>query len=84
MQQQTEYLQLEIRKFRRRGLIAYYSKEQELLMEELNKREHQLQSAHQMLLRHHQQTQDLEYQQQKAIHALKEDQVSILYINSGW
>ena len=75
LQQQDEYLQLEMRKFRRRGLLAYYLKEKSLLMEELTKREQQLEAAHSMLLRHHQQTQDLEYRQQRAIHALKEEQV---------
>ncbi|XP_045597311.1 serine/threonine-protein kinase Tao isoform X3 [Procambarus clarkii] len=76
MQQQGEYLQLETRKFRRRGLLAYYVKEQSLLKEELIKREQQLETAHSMLLRHHQLTQDLEYRQQRAIHALKEEQMN--------
>ncbi|XP_045137514.1 serine/threonine-protein kinase Tao-like isoform X7 [Portunus trituberculatus] len=75
-QQQDEYLQLEMRKFRRRGLLAYYLKEQSLLKEELTKREQQLEAAHSMLLRHHQQTQDLEYRQQRTIHALKEEQMN--------
>lgn len=78
VQQQGEYLQLETRKFRRRGLLTYYFKEQTLLKEELIKREQQLEAAHSMLLRHHQLTQDLEYRQQRAIHALKEEQVSSL------
>ncbi|XP_050738502.1 serine/threonine-protein kinase Tao-like isoform X4 [Eriocheir sinensis] len=76
LQQQEEYLQLEIRKFRRRGLLLYYLKEKSLLNEELTKREQQLEAAHSMLLRHHQQTQDLEYRQQRAIHALKEEQMN--------
>ncbi|XP_047492945.1 serine/threonine-protein kinase TAO3-like [Penaeus chinensis] len=76
VQQQGEYLQLETRKFRRRGLLAYYAKEQTLLKEELTKREQQLEAAHSMLLRHHQLTQDLEYRQQRAIHALKEEQMN--------
>ncbi|KAK7073372.1 Serine/threonine-protein kinase TAO1 [Halocaridina rubra] len=76
VQQQGEYLQLETRKFRRRGLLAYYVKEQSLLKEELTKREQQLEAAHSMLLRHHQATQDLEYRQQRNIHALKEEQMN--------
>ncbi|XP_042891697.1 serine/threonine-protein kinase Tao-like isoform X3 [Penaeus japonicus] len=76
VQQQDEYLQLETRKFRRRVLLAYYAKEQTLLKEELLKREQQLEAAHSMLLRHHQLTQDLEYRQQRAIHALKEEQMN--------
>lgn len=32
-----------------------------------------------MLLRHHEKTQDLEYRQQKSVHALREDQVCLLF-----
>lgn len=45
-------------------------------MQELNKRQQQLEQAHGMLLRHHEKTQELEYRQQRAVHALREDQVS--------
>ncbi|KAL6428258.1 hypothetical protein ACFW04_008521 [Cataglyphis niger] len=72
---QREYLDLEIRKFRRKKLLIFHSLEQELLREELNKRQQQLEQAHNMLLRHHEKTQELEYRQQRAVHALREDQV---------
>lgn len=72
---QKEYLELELRKFRRKKLMSYHQLEQELLRQELNKRQHQLEQAHSMLLRHHEQTQELEYRQQKAVHALREEQV---------
>lgn len=72
---QKEYLDLEIRKFRRKRLMALYNLQQELLREELNKRQAQLEQAHWMLLRHHEKTQELEYRQQRSVHALKEDQV---------
>lgn len=72
---QKEYLELEIRKFRRKRLLAFHALEQELLREELNKRQQQLENAHTMLLRHHEKTQELEYRQQKAVHALREEQV---------
>ncbi|TGZ54126.1 Serine/threonine-protein kinase TAO1 [Temnothorax longispinosus] len=72
---QREYLDLEIRKFRRKKLLIFHSLEQELLREELNKRQQQLEQAHAMLLRHHEKTQELEYRQQRAVHALREDQV---------
>jgi hypothetical protein len=42
----------------------------------LSKKQQQLEQAHAMLLRHHEKTQDLEYYQQKSVHALREDQVS--------
>lgn len=44
-------------------------------IQELNKRQQQLEQAHNMLLRHHEKTQELEYRQQRAVHALREDQV---------
>lgn len=72
---QKEYLELEIRKFHRKKLLAFHSLEQELLRDELNKRQQQLEQAHSMLLRHHEKTQELEYRQQKAVHQLREEQV---------
>lgn len=44
-------------------------------MQELNKRQQKLEQAHNMLLRHHEKTQELEYRQQKAVHQLREEQV---------
>lgn len=72
---QREYLDVEIRKFKRKKLLNLHNLEQELLREELNKRQQQLEQAHWMLLRHHEKTQELEYKQQKAVHALREEQV---------
>lgn len=73
---QREYLELELRRFRRRRMLALHHKEQEQLREEFNKRQQQLEQAHAMLLRHHEKTQDLEYRQQKGVHALREEQLS--------
>ncbi|RWS31878.1 serine/threonine protein kinase TAO1-like protein [Leptotrombidium deliense] len=72
---QSGYLRLEIRKFRRRKLVQYHGLERDLLREELNKRQAQLEQAHSMLLRHHEITQELEYRQQRAVHQLREDQI---------
>lgn len=72
---QKEYLDLEVRKFLRKKLLCYHQMEQDLLRQELNKRQQQLEQAHSMLLRHHEKTQELEYRQQKAVHALREEQV---------
>lgn len=72
---QKEYLEIEIRKFRRSKMLQYQRLEQELLLEELNKRQTQLEQAHMMLLRHHEKTKELEYRQQKAVHQLREEQV---------
>ena len=54
---QKDRLDYEVRKFRRRRLVKYHDLEQDLLREELNKRQNQLESAHSMLLRHHEMTQ---------------------------
>ncbi|XP_064613495.1 serine/threonine-protein kinase TAO1-like isoform X2 [Liolophura sinensis] len=61
----------EVRKFRRQKLIHYHGLEQDLLLEELSKRQAQLEYEHQMLLRHHESTQDLEYKHQAATQKLK-------------
>ncbi|XP_019871836.2 serine/threonine-protein kinase Tao [Aethina tumida] len=75
LRNQKEHLELETRKFRRKKLLAYHQLEQELLRQELNKRQNQLETAHNILLRHHEKTQELEYRQQKTVHALREEQV---------
>ncbi|CAB3359099.1 Hypothetical predicted protein [Cloeon dipterum] len=73
---QKDYLELEMRKLRRKKLLQIQHLELELLREELVKRQQQLETAHSMLLRHHEATQELEYRQQRAVHALREEQVS--------
>ncbi|CAL8120544.1 unnamed protein product [Orchesella dallaii] len=74
-----DYLDLEVRKFRRRKLLAYHQLEQDLLREELNKRQQQLEQAHNVLLKQHEMTQELEYSQQRAVHQLREEQVKKLH-----
>jgi len=73
---QKDHLDYQIRKFRRRRLIMYHELEQDLLREELKKRQNQLEAAHSMLLRHHEMTQELETKQQKGVHGLREDQLN--------
>lgn len=73
---QKDYLELEIRKFRRKKLNQFHLFEQGLLRDELGKRQQQLETAHSMLLRHHEDTRNLETRQQRAVHALRGDQVT--------
>merc|ERR1719233_1362909 len=73
---QKDRLDYEVRKFRRRRLVKYHDLEQDLLREELNKRQNQLESAHSMLLRHHEMTQELETKQQRSVHGLRENQLT--------
>ncbi|XP_015789434.1 serine/threonine-protein kinase TAO1 [Tetranychus urticae] len=74
-QSQLEHFRSEIRKFQRRKLVQYHELERDLLREELNKRQHQLEEAHAMLLRHYEISVELEYRQQRAIHQLRDDQI---------
>ena len=46
-----------------------------LLQQELNKRQSQLESAHEMLMRHHEQTHELEMKQQRSVHNVREDHI---------
>merc|ERR1719351_305089 len=73
---QKDRLDYEVRKFRRRRLVKYHDLEQDLLREELNKRQNQLESAHSMLLRHHEMTQELETKQQRSVHGIREGQLT--------
>lgn len=71
----NDFLRTEIRKFQRRKLVQYHQLENDLLMSEFKKREIQLEQAHSMLLRHHENTQALEYKQQRMVHQLRDDQI---------
>lgn len=73
--QHKDSMEFEVRKFRRRKLIQYHSIEQDLLRDELSKRQSQLDYEHAMLLRHHESTQELEYKQLNAIIKLRDDQL---------
>ena len=45
------------------------------MLQELNKRQSQLESAHEMLMRHHEQTHELEMKQQRSVHNVREDHI---------
>ncbi|XP_068601208.1 serine/threonine-protein kinase TAO1 [Brachionichthys hirsutus] len=64
---QRQYLELECRRFKRRILIARHNVEQDLMREELNKRQTQKDLEHAMLLRHHESMQELEFRQVNTI-----------------
>jgi len=71
----NDFHRTEIRKFQRRKLVQYHKLEYDLLMAEFKKRENQLEQAHSMLLRHHENTRELEYKQQRMVHQLRDDQI---------
>uniref|UniRef100_A0A672HAK9 non-specific serine/threonine protein kinase n=1 Tax=Salarias fasciatus TaxID=181472 RepID=A0A672HAK9_SALFA len=64
---QRQYLELECRRFKRRILIARHNIEQDLVREELNKRQTQKDLERAMLLRHHESMQELEFRQLSTI-----------------
>uniref|UniRef100_A0A182JJM4 non-specific serine/threonine protein kinase n=1 Tax=Anopheles atroparvus TaxID=41427 RepID=A0A182JJM4_ANOAO len=73
---QKNYIELEMRKFRRKKMVLLHDLEDQLLRDELSKKQQQLEQAHAMLIKHHEKTQDLEYRQQKSVHSLREEQIS--------
>lgn len=70
--QQKDSLEYEQRKFRRRRYLQHHELEQQLLRDELAKRQAQLEFEHSMLLRHHESTKDLELKHCRSIQELRD------------
>lgn len=68
-------LEIQVRKFRRRKLLQFHQLERDLLNDELDKRHQQLTTAHNMLIRHHELSVDLEFKHQRSIHQLRDEQI---------
>ncbi|XP_048839559.1 serine/threonine-protein kinase TAO1-like [Brienomyrus brachyistius] len=77
LRRQRQYLELECRRFKRRVLIARHNVEQDLVREELNKRQTQKDLEHAMLLRHHESMQELEFRQLGAIQRMRADLIRV-------
>ncbi|XP_070572866.1 serine/threonine-protein kinase TAO1-like isoform X2 [Ptychodera flava] len=75
LKKHKDYLELEIRKFKRCQLLSRHSLEQDQLREELTKKQTSKDLEHKMLLRHHELTQDLEYKHLQSIQDLRVDQM---------
>ncbi|XP_028662491.2 serine/threonine-protein kinase TAO1 [Erpetoichthys calabaricus] len=71
LRRQRQYLELESRRFKRRILIARHNVEQDLVREELNKRQTQKDLEHAMLLRHHESMQELEFRHLNTIQKMR-------------
>ncbi|RXM93060.1 Serine/threonine-protein kinase TAO1 [Acipenser ruthenus] len=71
LRRQRQYLELECRRFKRRILIARHNVEQDLVREELNKRQTQKDLEHAMLLRHHESMQELEFRHLNTIQKMR-------------
>ncbi|TRY98379.1 hypothetical protein DNTS_021801 [Danionella cerebrum] len=77
LRRQRQYLELESRRFKRRILIAKHNVEQDLLREELNKRQTQKDLEHAMLLRHHESMQELEVRQLGSIQKMRTELIRL-------
>ncbi|KAJ7995548.1 hypothetical protein DPEC_G00245730 [Dallia pectoralis] len=77
LRRQRQYLDLECRRFKRRILIARHNVEQDLVREELNKRQTQKDLEHAMLLRHHESMQDLEFGQVSTIQKMRAELIRL-------
>uniref|UniRef100_H3AZI0 non-specific serine/threonine protein kinase n=1 Tax=Latimeria chalumnae TaxID=7897 RepID=H3AZI0_LATCH len=71
LRRQRQYLELECRRFKRRMLLGRHNLEQDLLREELNKRQTQKDLEHAMLLRQHESMQELEFRHLNTIQKMR-------------
>ncbi|XP_017550396.1 serine/threonine-protein kinase TAO1 [Pygocentrus nattereri] len=77
LRRQRQYLELECRRFKRRILIARHNVEQDLVREELNKRQTQKDLEHAMLLRHHESMQELEFRHLNTIQKMRAELIRL-------
>ncbi|XP_051955555.1 serine/threonine-protein kinase TAO1-like [Xyrauchen texanus] len=77
LRRQRQYLELECRRFKRRIVIARHNVEQDLVREELNKRQTQKDLEHAMLLRHHESMQELEVRQLGTIQKMRTELIRL-------
>uniref|UniRef100_A0A672YYR8 non-specific serine/threonine protein kinase n=1 Tax=Sphaeramia orbicularis TaxID=375764 RepID=A0A672YYR8_9TELE len=63
LRRQRQYYELQCRQYKRKMLLARHNLEQDLLREDLNKKQTQKDLERAMLLRHHESTQELEFRQ---------------------
>uniref|UniRef100_A0A8V5HEG3 non-specific serine/threonine protein kinase n=1 Tax=Melopsittacus undulatus TaxID=13146 RepID=A0A8V5HEG3_MELUD len=71
LRRQRQYLELECRRFKRRMLLGRHNLEQDLVREELNKRQTQKDLEHAMLLRQHESMQELEFRHLSTIQKMR-------------
>ncbi|XP_073092362.1 serine/threonine-protein kinase TAO1-like isoform X4 [Manis javanica] len=71
LQHQKRYLELQCRRLKRKLLLGSHNLEQDLLKEELNKRQAQKDLEHAMLLRQHKSTQELEFRHLNTVQKMR-------------
>uniref|UniRef100_A0A7N6BBG7 non-specific serine/threonine protein kinase n=1 Tax=Anabas testudineus TaxID=64144 RepID=A0A7N6BBG7_ANATE len=67
LRRQRQYYELQCRQYKRKMLLARHNLEQDLLREDLNKKQTQKDLECAMLLRHHESTQELEFRQLSSV-----------------
>lgn len=73
LRRQRQYYELQCRQYKRKMLLARHNLEQDLLREDLNKRQTQKDLECAMLLRHHESTQELEFRQLALVQRTRAD-----------
>uniref|UniRef100_A0A6Q2XDT2 non-specific serine/threonine protein kinase n=1 Tax=Esox lucius TaxID=8010 RepID=A0A6Q2XDT2_ESOLU len=73
LRRQRQYYELQCRQYKRKMLLARHNLEQDLLREDLNKKQTQKDLECAMLLRHHESTQELEFRQLGAVQRTRAD-----------
>ncbi|XP_057354106.1 serine/threonine-protein kinase TAO1-like [Manis pentadactyla] len=71
LQHQRQYLELQCHRFKRKLLLGCHNLEQDLVREELNKRQTQKDLEHAMLLRQHESTQELEFRHLNTVQKMR-------------
>ncbi|XP_057355308.1 serine/threonine-protein kinase TAO1-like [Manis pentadactyla] len=77
LQRQRRYLELQCRLFKRKLLLGCHNLEQDLVREELNKRQAQKELEHAMLLRQHESTQELEFHHLNTVQKMRCELMSL-------
>ncbi|KAJ8364356.1 hypothetical protein SKAU_G00131870 [Synaphobranchus kaupii] len=73
LRRQRQYYELQCRQYKRKMLLARHNLEQDLLREDLNKKQTQKDLDCAMLLRHHESTQELEFRQLGSVQRTRAD-----------
>ncbi|TNN45941.1 Serine/threonine-protein kinase TAO2 [Liparis tanakae] len=73
LRRQRQYYELQSRQYKRKMLLARHDLEQDLLREDLNKKQTQKDLECAMLLRHHESTQELEFRQLGSVQRTRAD-----------
>ncbi|KAM7371372.1 hypothetical protein PAMP_008624 [Pampus punctatissimus] len=73
LRRQRQYYELQCRQYKRKMLLARHNLEQDLLREDLNKKQTQKDLECAMLLRHHESTQELEFRQLSSVQRTRAD-----------